>query len=544
MKNTLRIIEKNKQYNIGHICTKLQCELGRANDVAMLWISPSLSHEVEFTFQCLDQYTNQFANGLLELGFNEKDVIFTFLPKIPEQFIVFLGVLKIKGIAGTLFSNFGDEALLDRLGHAKAIVTKMSLLKKIQKIIPKLNQIKKIIVVDIDEDIDDLIVSFKKLINKSSNDYKVPLTSYDTESILHYTSGSTGKPKGVLHVHGAIDSIIHSAEEVLCLKNGINYWCTADQGWVTGTSYGIIGPWSLGVKQIHFGGGYDPQKWLSILQKEEVNIFYTAPTALRMLMRENTEFYEKYKLNHLKCIFSVGEPLNPEVINWSRNILSKEIYDTWFQTETGSIMIANKPGMKVKPGSMGRPLTNINAEILNEKGFVVGVNETGKLSIKSGWPSMFVKYLEDENQYSKKFINGYYLSGDMAYVDQEGYFWFLGRDDDVINTSGHLVSPFEVESSLLEMEEIVEAGVVGLPDDVLFEKVIAYVVLAKGKEMTKDLELKIRLHVNNRISSIASPSEVYKLDMLPKNRSGKVMRRILRARFMGQELGDISTLED
>ena len=534
---------RNGQYNLGYICTRQQCELGNAEKVALRWIAPTSLEKNECTFSQLEHLSNRMANALLSLGFRESDIIFTFLPKVPEQFIAFLGTLKIKAIAASLFSNFGDEALLDRLQDAKGIITKQSLLRKMLRILPQLHGLKFILVIDSEADQDQQILSLPKLMRAASDEFIVPLTLASTPSVLHYTSGSTGKSKGVLHVHGSILSQNSTFREVFNLDQQDIYWCTADLGWVTGTSYGVIAPWSQGVTQVHFGGAYDPQAWFTVLEREKVSAWYTAPTALRMLMREEQEFFHKFNLTSLKSIFSVGEPLNPEILAWSKRVLDHDIFDTWFQTETGSIMISNRPGLPIKPGSMGKPLSGITAAILSDDGILQKANQPGNLCLAPGWPSMFITYLNHADVYKEKFRHGFYFSGDVAQQDEDGYFWFLGRSDDVINTTGHLVSPFEVESSLLEIEEVAESGVIGAPDDLLFEKVVAFIVLKNRFQWSKELELKIRLHITNRIASIAAPQEIVVVDSLPKNKSGKIMRRLLKAQYLGQDAGDTSTLE-
>ena len=313
---------------------------------------------------------------------------------------------------------------------------------------------------------------------------------------------------------------------------------------MTGVSYGIVGPLSRGVTQIQFAGNYQAETWFGILQDEKVNIWYTAPTALRMLMKEEESLFRRFDLRHLRHIFSVGEPLNPAVIEWARRVLNKEIYDTWFQTETGAIMIANRPGLPVKPGAMGRPYDQVEAAILDEKGAPLPPLEQGRLCLKPGWPSMFVAYINKESQYASRFKDGHYDTGDLAYRDGDGYFWFVGRGDDVINTAGHLVGPFEVESALLEIDEVAEAGVIAAPDELLFEKVVAFVRLQPNVEWSRELELKLRLHVSNRVSSVATPQEFRVTDAIPKNKSGKIMRRVLKARYTGGDAGDLSTMED
>lgn len=535
----------NNQYNIGHICTRQQSDLGRGDKVAFRWISVH-QERTDYTFNDLDRESNRFANALHSLGFAAGDILFTFLPKNPEQFFSFLGALKLQVICGTLFSNFGDDAVLDRLSDAKAkgIVTKKSLLKKIMRIRDQLPALKYIIVTDIDEHQSAHILSYPALVCQASDDFTALITAPETPSVLHYTSGSTGKPKGVLHVHRSILHQSRTASEVLNLTEEDIFWCTADQGWVTGTSYGIIGPWSLGVTQIHYGGGYDAKLWFDLLQEEAVTIWYSVPTALRMLMREDATLYKSYDLGALRHIFSVGEPLNPEVISWAHASLGKDIYDTWFQTETGGIMITNRPGLEIRPGSMGTPLGGIEPAIIADDGELLDNNLQGNLCLKIDWPSMFVTYLNNESAYNSKFKNGWYYTGDTAVKDDDGYYWFKGRSDDVINTAGHLISPFEVESALLEVEEVAESGVIGALDELLYEKVVAFVRLHKQYTWSKELEIKIRLHVSNRASSIATPQEIIIVDSVPKNNSGKIMRRVLKARYLGLDAGDLSTLEE
>jgi acetyl-CoA synthetase len=348
----------------------------------------------------------------------------------------------------------------------------------------------------------------------------------------------------VLHQHNSILHQNKTTIEILGLKGNDIFWCTADQGWVTGTSYGIIGPWSLGITQVHYGGGYDAEAWFELLDKEEITVWYTAPTALRMLLREEPGIFENYDLSKLRHISSVGEPLNPEVIHWAKRTLGKEIFDTWWQTETGGIMIANRRGVEIRPGSMGKPVTGIEPGILSDDGAQLPVGVQGNLCIKAGWPSMFITYLNKDEAYRSRFRDGWYYTGDTAYRDAEGYYWFMGRSDDVINTAGHLISPFEIESALLEIEEVAESGVIGAPDDLLFEKVVAYVALHDRYQYSQELELKIRLHVTNKLSSIATPQELFFVKSIPKNKSGKIMRRVLKARYQGNDAGDISTLEE
>jgi acetyl-CoA synthetase len=537
-------MESEVGHNIGYICTAFQCQNGLGSKTAMRWIDIHGEH-TDFTFADMERETNRFANVLTSLGIGKGDIFITFLPKIPEQFFAFLGTLKTQAACGTLFSNFGEDALLDRLADSRAagIITRKSLLKKIVRIREQLPNLRIIIVVDGDDDPDNGMIGYDRIMTEAEDTFDVQPTSLDTPSVLHYTSGSTGKPKGVIHRHGSLDSLIATTKNILGLQEDDVYWCTADQGWVTGSSYGIIGPWSLGITQVHYGGGYDAQTWMDLLVQERITVWYTAPTALRMLMREEESIFTSASLSTLRSIYSVGEPLNPEVIAWSRRTLNRDIYDTWFQSETGAIMITNRPELPVRPGSMGKPVDGAEAAILADDGTKLPDGEQGNLCLKAGWPSMFVGYLNNETAYNSKFSNGYYYTGDTARRDSDGYYWFMGRSDDVINTAGHLISPFEVESALLEVAEVAESGVIGVPDDLLHEKVVAFVLLHERFLPTKDLEIKIRLHISNRESSIATPQEIIFCETIPKNKSGKIMRRVLKARYLGTDVGDVSTLE-
>lgn len=531
--------------NIGEICTRFQCDRGNADKVAMRFIDPSLGN-VDYTFGELERLSNRFANVLQALDVRAGEVFFTFLPKAPEQFVAFLGALKLRVVTGTLFANFGEEALLDRLGDARAkvLLTRKSLLKRIAPVRDRLPGLRLILVTDSHEHLAEDVLSYPLLMAGAADTFSVAQTSPETPAVLHYTSGSTGRPKGVLHVHGSVMAHCRTGRDVLDLRDDDVYWCTADQGWVTGTAYGIVAPWCLGITQVHYAGAFDADAWLEILERESVNVWYTAPTALRMLMREDPSLFAKRSLTHLRHVCSVGEPLNPEIIRWGRQHLGRDIHDTWFQTETGSIMIANRPGPVIKPGSMGKPVTGIEGEILDDNGRAVPDGVPGNLCLKAGWPSMFVAYLNNEEAYLGKFRNGYFYTGDLARRDADGYFWFVGRSDDVINTAGHLVSPFEVESALLEVPEIVESAVVGVPDDLLFEKVVAFIRLHADAVWSRELELKIRLHVAHKVSSLATPQEIRTVGAIPKNKSGKILRRFLRAEYLGEDAGDISTMEE
>jgi acetyl-CoA synthetase len=531
--------------NLGDICRAWSGGVGRPDPVALRLVQSDLSPR-DYTFGQIDALAGQFANVLRDVGQDAGKVVALFMPKCIEVFASFLGTLKAKSTVLSLFANFGDLALIDRLADcgASCVVTRRASLERLQRIWPSLPALQVILLIDSAVDVAPNVLSLPSRLARASSEWRTATVEEDTPSLIHYTSGSTGKPKGVLHVHGAAPHIEHSMAEIMQLGRDDIYWCTADHGWITGTSYGIIGPWLLGITQVQFAGGFDPDHWFRILQDQRVSVWYTAPTALRMLSRADDIDYRRYDISHLRSIFSVGEPLNPEISRWGRAVLDRDIHDTWFQTETGGIMIANRPGLAIRPGSMGKPVSSIAAAILDDAGNPCATRTTGHLCLRYPWTSMFRDYLNRTDTYRAKFANGYYDSGDLAFQDEDGYFWFAARNDDVINTSGHLVSPFEVESALLELAEVAESGAVGVPDPILFEKIVVFVALRKGVAVTDELRMKFRLHVANRLSAAATPQDVVIVERIPKNKSGKILRRVLRARYLGQDPGDLSTIED
>jgi len=531
--------------NLGDICKAWSGSAGQSDPVALRLVLPDLATR-DYTFGQIDALAGQFANVLCDIGQDAGKVVAIFMPKSIEVFASFLGTLKAKSTVLSLFANFGDLALIDRLADcaASCVVTRRASLERLRRIWPSLPALKVILLIDSDKDEGPGVLSLPARMGRASSEFQSAAVEDETPSLIHYTSGSTGKPKGVLHVHGAAPHLERSMAEVMQLRRDDLYWCTADHSWITGTSYGILGPWLLGITQLQFAGGFDPDAWFRILQDQRVSVWYTAPTALRMLSRADDVDYRSYDISHLRSIFSVGEPLNPEISRWGREVLNRDIHDSWFQTETGGIMIANRPGLAIRPGSMGKPVASVAAAILDDAGEPCGTRITGHLCLRYPWTSMFRDYLNRTETYRAKFANGFYDSGDLAFEDEDGYFWFAARNDDVINTSGHLVSPFEVESALLELAEVAESGAVGAPDPVLFEKIVVFVALRKGVEATDELRMKIRLHVANRLSATATPQDVVIVDRIPKNKSGKILRRVLRARYLGQDPGDVSTIEE
>ncbi|MBN1197036.1 MAG: acetate--CoA ligase [Candidatus Aminicenantes bacterium] len=549
------LAEKELEYskggllNIGWYCSDRICNMGKGDKTALIWEGLG-GVEKRYTFHDVRRASNTIGAFLRSLGFQAEDRVCLFMDKIPELYLSFLGVLKIGAIAQPLFSAFGDESLHVRLDNAEAsaIITQRKHVGKVRKILDKMPYLKHIIIVDHDGKKElrerETVFSLEKA--DPVEELEIHPTRAESPSVLHYTSGTTGQPKGVKHVHYSLISQYLTTKWVLDLRNDDVYWCTADPGWVTGTSYGIIGPWSLGVTQCVLDTGFNPESWYRFIEKNRITVWYSAPTAIRSLMKAGEEIIRKYDLSSLRHLASVGEPLNAEAVVWSERVFGLPFHDTYWQTETGSMMLTNFPGMKIKPGSMGKPFPGITATVLDPDTFEE-VEENGRpglIGFKPGWPAMMRTYWKNEATYRQKFQNGWYIPGDRATIDADGYFWFIGRDDDVINTGGHLVSPFEVESALLEHEAVAESAVVAKPDDVNMEVVKAFITLKPGYEPGPDLELKIMNFIRKKLSPLAMPQEIEYVDSLPKTRSGKIMRRLLHAREWGEEIGDTSTLED
>ncbi len=535
--------------NIGWYCSDRICQMGKADKLALQWEGFG-GVEKKYTFNDIRITSNTIGSFLQTLGVKNEDRVCLFMDRIPELYISFLGVLKIGAVVQPLFSAFGDESLYVRLENAqtRAIITQKKHLPKVRRILDQLPSLEYIVVVDYDakRPLQDKEVSFDLKNETPVEEFEIFPTKAESPSVLHYTSGTTGQPKGVKHVHYSLISQFLTTKWVLDLQENDIYWCTADPGWVTGTSYGIIGAWSLGVTQCVLNAGFSADAWYKFIEKYKVSVWYSAPTAIRSLMKAGEEPIKNANLSSLRHLASVGEPLNAEAVIWSEKMFGKPFLDTYWQTETGSIMITNFPGMKVKPGSMGKPFPGIKSAILDAKTFEP-FTETGKVGLiafQPGWPAMMRTYWNNDKKFQEKIKNGWYLAGDRASIDKDGYFWFIGRDDDVINTGGHLVSPFEVESALLEHEAVSESAVVAKPDEVNMEVVKAFITLKPGYEASDDLELQIMNFIRKKLSPLAMPQDIEYMDTLPKTRSGKIMRRILHAKEWGEEIGDTSTLED
>jgi len=521
-----------------------QAQGPRKNKVALYWHGPN-DEQKKFTFQELSLLSNQFANVLKKLKVDRGDRVFFFLPRVPELYFGFLGALKIGAIAGTMFSAFGEQALEDRLNDsdAEVLVTDSELLPRVKKILKKLPRLKHILVTDFDKNKDGC-QSLPQLLSSASQELKVTQTQPDESAFMLYTSGTTGKPKGVIHQHYAILHEHLTAKWVLDIKDSDVYWCTADPGWVTGIAYEILGSWSIGASALVYAGRFSPEKWYQLIEQYKVNVWYTAPTAIRMLAAAGLNVVKRYNLSSLRHLASVGEPLNPEAIYWGLKAFNLPFHDNWWQTETGGIMIANLPCLPIKPGSMGKPVPGITAGIVDDKGKPVPTGKEGNLAIKAGWPSMMQKIWRRPKKYKSYFIKGWYISGDKAFKDKDGYFWFLGRADDVIKTAGERVGPFEVESALVSHPDIIEAGVIGKPDQMRGEIIKAFITLKSGVKPSESLKKDIVVYVKKHLAGHAYPREIEFKDNLPKTRSGKIMRRMLKAQELGLPIGDTSTLAE
>jgi len=538
--------------NIAHEAVDRHADGPRGDLVALRWISKAGPAQ-DFTFAHLRERTNRFANVLRQLGVGKADRVFVLAGRIPELYVAALGTLKNRSIFCPLFSAFGPEPIRARLaiGQAQVLVTTEPLYqRKVAALRAALPLLKHVILVGEEHQPTCVpgTLDYHQLMQQASERFTIEPTDPEDFALLHFTSGTTGTPKGAVHVHEAVVAHHMTGKFALDLHPDDVFWCTADPGWVTGTSYGIIAPLTCGVTSIIDEGDFDAERWYSIVQAQKVSVWYTAPTAIRMLMKVGADLARNHDLRSLRFLASVGEPLNPEAVVWGREAFELPYHDNWWQTETGGIMIANYAALDIRPGSMGKPLPGIEAAILHQRddGSVAVVEEPdvqGELALRPGWPSMFRGYWGEPGRYRKCFVGDWYLTGDLARRDRDGYFWFVGRKDDVIKTSGHLIGPFEVESVLMEHKAVAEAGVIGKPDPVALEIVKAFVSLKAGFEESEELRRELLGHARKRLGAVVAPKEIDFVASLPKNRAGKIMRRLLKARELGLPEGDTSTLE-
>ncbi|CAM2184943.1 Acetyl-coenzyme A synthetase [Paraburkholderia sacchari] len=545
-------VEPGGGINIAWQAVDRHCTGPHGTKIALRFLARNAS-ATNISYAELAALTNRFCNVLRQLGVGKGDRLFILSGRIPELYIALLGALKNGTVVSPLFSAFGPEPIATRvnLGAGTVLVTTDLLFeRKLAHCLDQMPSLKHVLLVA--EDGGQTAVpgtrDLAMLMAQASDACACEQTSANDLALMHFTSGTTGTPKGALHVHGAAITHWVTGRYALDLHPDDVYWCTADPGWVTGTSYGVIAPLLHGVASVVDREEFDAERWYGVLQDERVSVWYTAPTAIRMLMRAGAPIARKYAFPQLRFVASVGEPLNPEAVCWGKDVLGLPIHDNWWQTETGGIMIANTPAFDIKPGSMGRPLPGVDAAIVEhlEDGSVrvIETPETqGELALRRGWPAMFRGYLNNEARYLKSFAGDWYLTGDLARRDADGYYWFVGRADDVIKSAGHLIGPFEVESALMEHPAVAEAGVIGKPDPVVGETVKAFVALNQGYKAGEALRMELLGHARKRLGAAVAPKELEFVAQLPHTRSGKIMRRLLKARELGLAEGDTSTLE-
>lgn len=541
--------------NIAYAAVDRHANGPESSHTALRFLTEDGAHEL--TYAELSDRVTRFTGVLRALGIGKGDRVFAIMGRIPELYITMLGALRNGSVVSPLFSAFGPEPIATRvdIGQADVIVTTKAIYqRKIAKIHSRLTSVRHVIVVDdgTHGEPPSGTLDFWHCMNAADANAPVEPTTADDPALLHFTSGTTGTPKGAIHVHGAVAMHYVTGLYALDLHPDDIYWCTADPGWVTGTSYGIISPLLHGVTSIIDQAEFDAERWYRILQDEQVSVWYTAPTGIRMLIKAGPELPARFSFPHLRFIASVGEPLNPEAVWWGKEVLGLPIHDNWWQTETGGIMIANTPAFDIKPGSMGRPLPGVEAcivrdnDTVSDEGTVTVIAEPdveGELALKPGWPSMFRGYLHADERYRKCFSGGLYLTGDLAKRDADGYFWFVGRKDDVIKSAGHLIGPFEVESALTDHPAVAEAAVIGKPDPTVGSVIKAFVTLKDGYAPSEDLRLQLLGHARKRLGPAVAPKEIEFADSLPHTSSGKILRRLLKARELGLPEGDTSTIE-
>jgi len=540
--------------NMGYEAVDRQVAAGYGTRLAARFIDREW-RRTDLTYDGLQKASSRFANVLQSLGIASGECVATLLGRTPELFAVVLGTLRAGRVCCSLFFQFGPEPLKTRLqlGHVRVLVTTEALYRRklapIREALPELRHV--LLVRDAGAGARELpadTADFAALMSTAAETYSVVATRAEEVALLHFTSGTTGKPKGVTLTHAAVVAHHATSKLVLDLHPQEIYWCTADPGWVTGIAYGVIGPLTRAAAMIVDSEEFDPQRWYRILAEERVNVWYTAPTAIRMLMKAGTALARAHSYPDLRLMLSVGEPLNGEAVLWGVEAFGMPFHDTWWQTESGAIMIANFIACDVLPGSMGRVIPGIEACLVRRRAdgtleFIESPEDVGEIALRPGWPSMFSSYLGEEGRYRAAFIEGWYLAGDLARRDREGFFWFIGRADDVIKSAGHLISPFEIESCLMSHPAVAQAGVIGIPDPIAGQAVKAFIELKDGIEQSEELRRSLLAHARRLLGAVVAPREIAFSAALPRTRSGKIMRRLLRARELGLPEGDLSTLE-
>ncbi len=532
--------------NIAHEAVDRHVAAGHGAQAALIWLGREGVRQV-LSYADLAADASRFANVLRAHGIGPGERMFLLSGRVPALYAATLGALKAGVVVSPLFAAFGPEPVRARMeigGASVLVTTEAQYRRKVADWRADMPGLKLVLIIG--DDAPEGCVALGPAMAAAPTTFETHPTLPEDMALLHFTSGTTGLPKGVVHVHEAVVAHAETGRLALNLRPGDIYWCTADPGWVTGMSYGIISPLCNRVTMVVDEAEFDLDRWYTILEREKVQVWYTAPTAIRMMMRAGDAAAKGHDFSALRFLASVGEPLNAECVIWGQGVFGLPFHDNWWQSETGGIMIANTAEMDIKPGAMGKPLPGIEAGIVAREGDAVTEQPDGaigELALRPGWPSMMRAYLDQPERYAKCFAGGWYLTGDIAMRDSDGYFWFIGRADDLIKSSGHLIGPFEVESALIEHPAVAEAAVIGIPDETAGEVVKAFVTLKAGYEPGEALERELRGHARKRLGSAVAPREIVFRDSLPRTRSGKIMRRLLRARELGLPEGDLSTLE-
>ncbi len=540
----------NGRLNIAFEALDKHMDTEAADRTAIRFLARDSESPADISYRELNERANRFASVLLNLGVKPGERVFGLSHRIPDLYAAVLGTLKHGCVFTPLFPAFGPDPVRQRveIGEPAVLVTSERLYRrKVADWVRETPSVRHVLLIDQHDQIPEGTLDATALMDAASGDYPTRAMDPEAPALLHFTSGTTGKPKGAQHVHEAVVTHHMTGRYVLDMRPGDIYWCTADPGWVTGTSYGIIAPLTNGVTMVVDEAEFDAERWYRLIQNQKVAVWYTAPTAIRMLIKLGPEMPRAHDLSSLRFMASAGEPLNPEAVIWGREVLGLPFHDSWWQSETGGIMISNFAALEIRPGSMGKPIPGVEAAVARKTDdgieLIEDADETGELVLKKGWPSMFRGYLHQDEKYRSCFAGDWYLTGDLARRDADGYFWFIGRNDDVIKSSGHLIGPFEVEAVLLSHPAVAEVGVIGVPDQVAGETVKAFVSLKSEYQPDDALRRELMGLARKRLGPAVAPRHIEFRDELPRTRSGKIMRRLLRARELGLPEGDTSTLE-
>jgi acetyl-CoA synthetase len=543
-------LPNNNGFNIAHEAVDRHAEGPLKNSVALRWTHQDMTTD-NYTYLDLKRLSSQFANVLSNLGVKKGDFVFTHTGRIPQLYIAALGTLKKSAVFCPLFSDLEFDSVLSFLtqGNAKVLITTNELFEKnIERQMHLMPELQYVIIIDISKNISEKVLSFSLLMKNALEDFEILPTKESDAAFLHFTDGTSGKPKAVLHSHAAALTQYYTGKMVLDLRPGDVFWCSSDPGWTAGTAYGIVSPLMNGVTIIFDEVEFDALRCYEILEKQKVSVWYSSPTNINQLMQNRINPSAKYNLDNLRLVLSVGSPLYANVVEWGEKNLGLPILDNWWQTETGGIMIANYSSVKVKPGSMGKPLPGVEAAIAmisdGEINIVTQPNVKGFLVLKKNIPSIFTKYLGDDELYTNAFRDEWYITGDLAKKDEDGYYWYIGREEDIIKTTGHMIGPLEVESQLMKHPAIEDIAVIGKPDALVGEFVKAFVVLKPNNNKDEEMKLDIMGFARKIIGYSIAPKEISFVDSLPKTKCGKLMRRVLKSRELGLSDGDISMLEN